>query len=477
MTNANNNIPLVVDLDGTLIKSDILLESFYAAIRSSPKVIVQAPFWLLSGKAYLKIQLAKHAIIDPKVLPYHSKFLAHLQEEHRQGRTLVLATASLKKYADDIAAHLGIFKEVLATEEGVNLKGKNKRKVLIEKYGEKGFDYAGDSSADLHIFSHARKAIVVCASNSTLTEAKRTADVAQVFGPDSKASLKTYVKAMRIYQWVKNSLLFVPLLTSHNWDDSSVPFQMLAGFLSFGMCASGGYIFNDLLDLTSDRYHPRKKNRPFASGDISIWQGSAMLVFLQLCGLALAFWLNPMFFWVMALYCSISLAYTLHLKTYVLIDVLILASLYTFRIVAGTILAEAPLSFWLFCFSIFIFFSLALVKRCSELITLSKTNRVYAGGRDYSVSDNDYLREMGISSGYMSILIVALYINSPDVALLYKNPKVLWLICPVLFYWVSRLWLKTGRGEMHDDPIVYSIKDRGSRFVLAAIVIIVLLAI
>lgn len=472
-----NTLPLVVDLDGTLIRTDLLLESFYAALRQNPFLILRIPFWLMRGKATLKINLAMYAYIDSKTLPYHSAFLTYLKDEHARGRVLVLATASIKKYADAIAAHLGIFNEVLATQGAFNLKGKNKLKTLVEKYGEKGFDYAGDDPADLHIFPHARKAILVNPSVVTLKTAQEISDIEKVFQSENKISLKRLVKAMRLYQWVKNSLLFVPLMTSHNWDDSSILIQMALGFISFGMCASGGYIFNDLLDLNADRNHPRKKNRPFASGDISIWRGSALMVALQLGGLALAAFLNMEFLVLLVLYCAMSLAYTLYLKTYVLIDVLVLASLYTVRIVAGSILAEAPLSFWLFAFSIFIFFSLALVKRCSELIALSKADRKYAGGRDYSVSDVEYLREMGIASGYMAILIVAFYINSPDVILLYKNPKVLWLICPILFYWVSRLWLKTGRGEMHDDPIVFSIKDKGSRFVGFTIAIIVLFAI
>ncbi len=469
--------PLVVDLDGTLIKSDILLESFYSALRCKPLLIFQVPFWLLKGKAFLKTRLAEFAVIDPQTLPYHKEFLNFLIHEHNQGRILILATASLKKYADAIAGHLGIFTEVLATDREANLKGKNKLKVLIEKYGDKGFDYAGDDPADLHIFPHAKKSILVGASPSTVSAARSISDIDKIFLSESKFSFKKLLKAMRLYQWVKNALMFVPLMTSHNWDDHSVLLQLALGFLSFGMCASSGYIFNDLLDLNADRQHPRKRNRPFANGDISIWQGSALIVILQVFGLAIAAFLNKEFLALIIIYSALSLAYTLHLKTYVLIDVLVLASLYTARIVAGSILAEAPLSFWLFAFSIFIFFSLALVKRCSELFALAKTNRVYAGGRDYSVSDSEYLREMGIASGYMAILIVALYINSPDVSVLYKNPKMLWLICPVLFYWVSRIWLKTGRGEMHDDPIVFSIKDKGSRFVVFVMVLIVLLAI
>ncbi len=472
---ADRRIPLVVDVDGTLIKGDLLLENFYAMIRQKPLSIVRVPLWLLRGKAYLKDQMARRVNIDARTLPYQEEFLAYLRGEFSRGRTLVLATASHKKFAENINQFLGIFKEVLASDERRNISGKSKLKLLLERYGEKGFDYAGNSGVDLHIFPHAREALLVCPFPGVLPAARKTANVQRVF-EGATPGLSLYVKAVRVYQWLKNSLLFVPLVTSHEWNNVYSVMGVVLGFLSFGLCASSGYIFNDLLDLDSDRNHPRKRYRPFAGGDLSLWTGSALMVALQLAGLIIAAALSWKFFLLVVVYSALSLAYTLHLKTYVLIDVLVLAGLYTMRIVAGAVLIDVPLSFWLFAFSIFIFFSLALVKRCSELITLSKTDREYAGRRDYSVSDLDHLREMGIASGYLAIIIFALYINSSDVVLRYAHPKVLWMIVPILFYWVSRLWLKTGRGEMKDDPIIFSIKDRGSRFVAVAILLVIILA-
>ncbi len=474
---SRSDIPLVVDLDGTLIRTDLLLESLYAMLRQEPVRILNVPLWLLKGKAHLKDQISQRSHIDEKTLPYHAEFLSYLRKEHQQGRRIVLATASSSKFARAVAQHLGIFTDVLASDNTHNLSGKNKLKVLVKEYGEKGFDYAGNEGADLHIFPHARKAILVNPSGGVLAVAQKSSQVEQVFVSEKKNSLRLYLKAMRLYQWVKNILLFVPLVTSHSWNESTAVTHVLLGFLSFGLCASGGYIFNDLLDLGADRSHPRKKARPFASGEASIWSGSVLMVVLQLGGLAIAAAMDLKFFGLLALYCVISLSYTFHLKTYVLIDVIVLAALYTLRVLAGSVLADAPLSFWLLAFSIFLFFSLALIKRCSELVTLAAAKTQYAGGRDYSVSDLASLREMGVASGYLAVMIVALYINSPEVSVLYSRPQVLWMICPVLLYWISRLWLKTGRGEMADDPIVFSIKDKGSRFIAMVMVLIVLLAI
>lgn len=469
-------LPLVVDLDECLIKTDLLLESFYAMIKESPLTVLCLPVWLLRGRSYFKTQIANRVKINAKLLPYHADFLAYLRNEFSQSRKLILATASVKKFAESVADYLGIFSEVLASDEKLNLSGKNKLKLLLEKYGEKGFDYAGNGGPDLHIFPHACNAILVNPSRGVLKDAQKNSQIQEVF-TSNHVNFLTYLKAIRTYQWVKNILLFVPLVTSHNWNNISALMTVILGFISLSICASGGYLFNDFLDLDSDRNHPRKKQRPFASGEVSLLTGSLLMVALKIIGLGIAFVLSWKYFFLLVLYLLISFAYSLHLKTYVLIDVLVLAGLYTMRVVMGAVLADVPISFWLFAFSIFIFFSLALVKRCSELMTLSKTNKDYAEGRDYSVADIGYLREMGIASGYLAILIVALYINSANAPVFYSHPKALWMICPALFYWISRIWLKTGRGEMLDDPIIFSVKDRGSRFVAAAVLIIILLAI
>lgn len=468
--------PLIVDLDGTLIKSDLLFESFYALLKRNPLFIFFIPFWLLKGKAYLKHQLATRVDIDINSLPYNKQFLEFLYNEHHNGREIILATASSKSLAQNVAKHLGIFSNVLASDKDINLSAKQKLKVLLAEYGKKGFDYAGNAGVDLHIFPYARNALLVNPGNVTLKRAEKISTVYKVFKNTSNIFL-VHLRAIRAYQWLKNLLLFVPLFTAHEWTNIPMLIKGAAGFTAFSLCASGGYLFNDFLDLPSDRNHPRKRNRPLAAGDISLISGSLLMLILPLAGLAIAALLNWTFFFILIGYLTLTLAYTVRLKTYMLIDVLVLAGLYTIRVIAGGEGINVTPSFWLLAFSIFIFYSLALVKRCSELFTIDKIGSESTKGRDYRVTDLDYLKVMGIASGYLSVIVVALYVNSPDVAILYSRPKVLWLLCPLLLHWISRLWLKTGRGEMTDDPIMFALWDRGSQFIAITMAVIIYLAI
>ncbi|MBI5741718.1 MAG: UbiA family prenyltransferase [Nitrospirae bacterium] len=468
--------PLIVDLDGTLIKSDLLYESCYALLKRNPLFIFIIPYWLWKGKSYLKYQIAARVDIDFGLLPFNNDFLDFLRGERHKGRELILATGSSINLATGVANHLGIFSAVLASDRDVNITAKRKLEIFLQKYGSKGFDYVGNSRVDLNIFPYARKAILVNPGGAVLRKAGKTSDVHKVFKSGSGGFI-VYLRAIRVYQWLKNLLLFVPLFTAHEWNNMPMIMKGLAGFAAFNLCASGGYLFNDFFDLPSDRNHPRKRNRPFASGDISIISGSVIMLLLPLMGLTIAFILDWRFFGVLTAYLILTLAYTIRLKAYMLIDVLVLAGLYTIRVIAGGEVMNVALSFWFIAFSIFIFYSLALVKRCSELVTIDKTGRERAKGRDYIVTDLNYLHAMGIASGYLSIIVVALYLNSPDVTTLYSRPKVLWLICPLLLHWISRLWLKTGRGEMTDDPIMFALRDRVSQSIVLLVVIIIILAI
>lgn len=469
---AQTDVPLIVDLDGTLIRTDLLVECLYQLVKERPILLFALPFWLVRGKAYFKKQVSSRVPINPSVLPYHEAFLQYLRAEFERGRTLILATASFRTAAARVSAHLGLFSEVLATDENVNLSGPRKLERILGMYPRGGFDYAGNAKPDLHIFASARNAILVDPEPGVLAATRKLAPVQHVF-QGSTAGLKVYFKAIRAYQWVKNILLFVPLLTSHQWTNFSLVERDVFGFLAFSLCASGGYLFNDLLDLPADRHHPRKRHRPLASGQLSILTGSALMLLLPLAGLLIAGFLGPVFGLMALLYLVLSVSYTVHLKGYVLIDVLVLAALYTLRIVAGAEIIHVRLSFWLLAFSVFLFFSLALIKRTSELSLLSANGSGSASGRDYHVSDLSSLRDMGIASGYLTILVVALYVNSPEVAALYRRPQVLWLTCIGLFYWISRLWLKTGRGEMTDDPIVFALKDSGSRYIALAMALVI----
>jgi 4-hydroxybenzoate polyprenyltransferase/phosphoserine phosphatase len=462
----DNKIPLCVDLDGTLIRTDLLIESFLILIKQKPWAVFLVPFWLLRGKSVLKEEIARRIDLNVQTLPYQSGLLEFLQKEHASGRPLVLATASHRKFADGIAQHLGFFTSVHATEEGTNLAGRTKRDLLIKHYGIKGFDYAGNSRADVPVWSMARQAIVVNPESGVLQAAMNQCPVSRTFG-DRHPSIKTYAKALRVHQWLKNTLVFVPMILAHQV--SQVGSGLLA-FISFSLCASSVYLLNDLLDLSADRLHPRKRLRPFASGDLSMVKGMVLIPLLLICAFAIAaLWLPTAFVIVLIGYYLLTISYSFWLKAVVLLDALLLAGLYTIRIIGGMAATRIGASFWLLSFSIFLFFSLALVKRYSELLTLKQRGQLTTHGRGYHVEDLVMLMGFGVASGFMAVLVSALYINSDKVMVLYHHPDFLWLVSPILLYWISRIWLITHRGGMHDDPVVFAAKDKGS-WIVAAII-------
>lgn len=468
-------IPLFVDLDGTLLRTDLLLESFFTMVKLQPLILLQVAFWLLRGKAYFKWQIARRIELDAGLLPYHEEFLGWLRQLAASGHELWLATASNERLAQSVADHLGIFRGVLASTPDTNLSGARKLDSIMKICGGRSFDYAGNAAIDLRIWPHARQAILVNPERGVEQAARKVASVERIF-QETGPSIALYLKAMRVHQWLKNVLLFVPLFAAHAWHDVHALAVLLLAFLSFGLCASAVYLLNDLLDLPSDRAHPRKRRRPFAAGNLPLLHGVLLVPLLTLGGVTLAAMVDPRFVGVLLFYLLLTLAYSFWLKTYVLIDVLTLAGLYTLRVIAGAVAISVVPTFWLLAFSMFIFLSLALLKRCSELQTLIQNDRDSSSGRDYRVSDLDYLHSMGTASGYLSVLVLALFINDPETATRYAHPEALWLLCPILLYWVSRLWIKTGRNEMHDDPLVYAVMDRGSRITLAMGVVVALIA-
>lgn len=468
------NCALFVDLDGTLIRTDLLLESFLVMLKSNPWTLLQVPFWLLRGRAFLKKQIARRARIDAATLPYHEELLDFLRAEHAIGRDIYLATASHTSLARPVAEHLGLFRGVLATENE-NLKGSRKLDAIARTAAGRRFDYAGNERADLPIWAQCHTALIVNA-NRRVERAAREASQAQRVFPRHTATPLVYLAALRPHQWLKNLLVFVPLAASHHWHDFQAIFASMLAFAAFCLVASSVYILNDLFDLAADRLHPRKRRRPFASGRLPLLYGLAAIPVLLLGGLTIAMGVSPDFALVATGYWAATSLYTWLLKSYVLIDVITLAGLYTLRILAGAVAIDVTLSFWLLAFSMFVFLSLALIKRIAELKTLAQAGQDATSGRDYRVSDFEYLQGMGIASGYLAVMVIALYLNSPEVAAQYGQPQWLGLACPLLLYWISRLWLKTGRGEMHDDPIVFTLRDRGSRYVVAAVVLVFLLA-
>lgn len=475
-------VPLCVDLDGTLIKTDVLWESLMVLVKRNPFYLLAMPFWFLRGRAFLKRKIADRVELNPASLPYHQAFLDFLRGERKKGRTLLLATASDEQLARRIAEHLGLFNDVLASNGRVNMRGKNKGRALAERFGNKGFDYAGNSSVDLPVWGEARRAIVVNAGEQLARQARERAEVSHVFeGSDSKA--RALFKALRPHQWVKNFIIFVPLLTSHNLGNADKVAKAMLAFAAFCCCASGVYILNDLLDLDADRQHTSKRRRPFASGELPLPYGliSAPVILLISAGVAL--YLSWSFVAVLALYFVLTTSYSWRVKQIALLDVFFLAGLYTIRLVAGHVAAVINYSFWLLAFSMFIFLSLALVKRFTELKVLRQQNRHDSKGRGYVASDLEMVAMLGIANGFLAVLVMALYVNSPEAQIdhtsgknLYQHPMVLLLVCPLLLFWISRVWLIAHRGQMHDDPIVFALKDRVSYLIGALTLAVVWVA-
>lgn len=465
MMRRDDPIPLVVDLDGTLLRSDLLLESALAYTRAQPLRLLAPLAWLTGGKAHLKQRLAQAAEIDVTTLPYDQRVLDLIGRERAAGRRIVLATASHQLYAERIAAHLQLFDEVLATENGVNLSAERKRDRLLQQYGQRGYDYAGNSHDDLPVWAAARHAYVVSAGGRLQRRAAALGNVADVMAPVAPLQqLRTMLRAMRVHQWVKNVLIFLPLLAAHAADQ---PARVLAGvlaFICFSLCASSVYLLNDLLDLPDDRRHKSKRKRPFAAGQLSLGIGMALAPLLLLAAFGLALWLLPWrFSAVLLAYYAITLGYSLYLKRLMALDAITLAALYTLRLIAGAAAFAVPLTFWLLAFSMFIFLSLALVKRYAELREARRRGETaQASGRGYFPGDLEMISSLGAASGYLSVLVLALYTQDRATVALYSRPQLIWLACPLLLFWVTRTWMLTHRGQMHDDPVVFALKDRAS---------------
>jgi 4-hydroxybenzoate polyprenyltransferase len=468
-------LPLCVDLDGTLIRTDLLFESFLLLIRQDFFCLFLLPFWLLGGKAALKCRLARKVSFDPAAIPYNKDVLEWVRAQRSMGRWTILATASNRSFADQVSAYLGCFDEVLASDENVNLSGPVKAEALVARFGERGFEYVGNSSKDLAIWAKCGGCVVVHASESTLANARKAGVVVQVF-PKPKPTLKTWLRAVRLHQWVKNVLVFIPLLTSHRLRDLEAIKNVSLLFLAFSTCASAIYIINDLLDLPSDRAHATKSNRPFASGALSIPAGFLLCFLCAAISVALALYLPPSAQFVLACYFVLTSLYSVWLKRKLILDVLVLASLYTIRIFAGGAATHIKISGWLITFSLFFFLSLAICKRSSELMNLMKANKTRTSGRFYETGDLEPLNICGISSGMLACLIILLYESSQQAQLLYATPQLLFLLCPLLFYWLSRLWVLTFRGALKEDPILFAVRDRVSYAVSFAMAVIVGLA-
>lgn len=467
-------VPLCVDLDGTLLAVDTFHEACVWLLRRRPLLLFLLPVWWMRGKAHAKRRVAESVRLTVDLLPVNAAFLEFLRAEHRAGRRLVLATASDRLIADRIAARFGMFADVIASDGTVNLKGERKAAELVRRFGAQGFDYAGNARADVSVWHAARHAIVVGAPAALLRSVRRVANVQHVFaGRPSRAW--SLLRATRPHQLLKNILIFIPLLSSHQFTDPALVFRFMLAYVSFSCVTSAVYLLNDILDLEHDRAHPRKYLRGIAAGHLPLPLAFVAIAFLTMAGLAIASTFPPLFGAVIAAYIVGSTLYSAFLKQIAIVDVLLLCLLYTVRIVAGNAASGISYSLWLLMFSMFFFFSLACLKRTTELMLRSPEGGTLPG-RGYRAEDAAILQTLGIASAMVSLLVLGLYVDSQRVTLLYRWPHLLWFECVLMLYWVSRIWFLGSRGQMHEDPIVFTMKDATSYAVGALIAVVAFLA-
>jgi 4-hydroxybenzoate polyprenyltransferase/phosphoserine phosphatase len=467
-------LPLVVDLDGTLLRSDLLIEAGFSELSRRPGAILDLLVTLTRGKAALKQRLSDTTHFDPSVLPYDEEVIRRIQQAQLEGRSVYLASASHQDLVSAVAHHLGLFDGYFASTSTLNLAGAAKAARLVETFGERGFDYIGNDTADLPVWSVARKAIAIRAPGRV---ARRLATIA----PDAehldheRPTWKTWAKLLRVHQYAKNALVFLPLLTAHRFDLTSIGLASLA-FLSLSLCASGVYILNDLVDLKDDRSHRTKCNRPLACGSIPIAHGVIAFPLLLLAGLGIASTLSATFLAVVLGYLALTTAYSFVLKRQMLVDVITLAGLYSTRVIAGAVAIEVAPSKWLIGFCLALFLSLALIKRYVELAARLDANLPAPSNRGYKTSDLDMVGSLAAAAGFNAVVVLALYLSSATVQLLYSRPELLWLACPLLAYWIARALMLAHRREMDDDPVVFALKDRLSLASTAAIGLLALAA-
>jgi len=471
------SVALIVDLDGTLISTDTLLESVLMLFHKAPWLILLFPIWLIrGGRAGLKHEISSRISLDVTTLPYRNDVIDTISDARKNGRPIILATAAHKDIGENVADHLGVFDHVIATTKERNAKAENKLKAIYEYLDEKEFDYIGDSKADLPIWKASRWKYAVSPSQNIKKLLSKFNNVSFI-GEFKTLKFKTILRSVRIHQWAKNILLFVPLVLSQQYSNIESVSGSIIAFLSFGLCASATYLWNDLLDLPSDRQHPNKKTRPLASGDMSVIKGIALSFILLATSFILPILYLPIQFTLMLFgYIALTVSYTFYFKRKLMTDVLMLGGLYAYRILVGAAAINVVVSPWLLAFSIFFFLSLALVKRFTDLSCLKANQKDKVGGRGYYVSDLDMVRSLGTSASYISVLVMALYVSSPSVTDLYPSPNWLWLLCIIFLYWLSRIWFLAGRNQMPDDPVLFAVKDKISYMVGISVLAVLLLA-
>lgn len=463
--------PLVVDLDGSLLRVDTLHESIVRQFRSPQTIWTAFRAGLRGGKAALKAAFESGAPVETELLPVNVAVLDYVTAEASSGRDVYLATGANAHLANAVAERFGVFREVFSSDGVTNLTSRSKATFLSERFGKGGFDYIGNSAADLVVWSAARNAVFsgVEPPRGRLKSVGFSNELI-----DQRPSMRTlWFKQIRLHQSAKNILLFLPLLAAHEFLNPSLLGRAVIGFFAFTMMASAVYLLNDALDLDVDRAHSRKRNRPMAAGWISPLNALAFGGVLAILGFGVGAILGAGFFTVLVLYALLTLSYSWTLKRITLIDVITLALLYMVRIFAGAVATSIELSFWFTGVTLFLFLSLAFVKRYSEIITHSGDSKV--PGRGYRAGDQGVVMALGVSSGLAAILLLAVYIQSDAVVLLYPAASLLWLSIPAVFFWFAHVWITASRGDMHEDPVVFALRNRvslASAFVVAVLFIL-----
>ena len=470
---ASGPYDLYVDIDGTLLRTDLLHEAAWRHVKTAPWRIFTLLRLALKGPAPLKTFLARKIQFDPATLPYESAVTDLIARRKMQGGRTVLITASHQTYANRIAEHLDLPGGGYGSSNRLNLKGATKLSRIQALNQGREFVYAGNSAADRPIWAASKKEILVNAPSKDVraaTQSGRAEMVIQSRPPVWRA----FLKEMRLHQWAKNTLVFVPLFTSHSYRDLHLLGLAFLAFLAFGLCASGHYFLNDLLDLDADRAHRTKRRRPLASGDLPILYGPLGATLLPIAGLALAIAFLPWKFTLLvAGYLALTNLYSFVLKSRSTADVFALALLYTVRVIAGGAALAISLSSWLLAFSMFVFISLAYLKRYIEIVALAEGQ---AKGRGYVKDDAETIFSLGIANATAATVVLAFYVNSMEVKTLYREPELLWLLCLLMLYWSNRIWIGAKRGKINDDPVIFAIKDRISRYIFVAMVAVVLAA-
>ncbi len=469
--------PLCVDLDGTLIKTNSLFEALLIALKKNPLRVFPLVGACFQSKAHVKHLLGEYIKDEPHSWLYNEELIAFLRDEHSKERTLILATASDHAIATSIAQELGIFDEVIASTVFAPVNASTKYKVLQQRFGKTSFSYAGNSHADLSVWNIAASAVLVHTPKRIASLVQKSCRVEAEFPLPETRTLKNIIREIRIHQWLKNLLLFIPPIMAHQIHHPYIFLQTTAGFFSFSFLASSMYIMNDLLDMHADRTHETKRMRPIALGTISAQDAIKIALLLVSASIALAlFILPPAFLFVLLAYIVINALYSLRLKKVPYIDITVLASLYVLRIIAGGAATNIPTSVWLFFFAGCFFFYLASLKRVIELLHLKQPQDI-APGRGYRKQDTAFLIRLGVAFSILSLVILGMYVGSTNVTHLYARPYLLLALLPLLALWMIRMWHLALAKKLPDDPVLFTSKDAISYGIGVAIIAVLGMAI